>query len=487
MKCFRLFAVAGFLLAVAAMIVGAAPEAAAAFLHPQADTAGLLPHILASAAGAAASPEEIKKAVDGLMGAFDEFKKSNDDRLAEIEKKGSADVVLRDRVERIGSALDKFEDLNQKLTLSQQQAKAAADGADEVKERLDKLETAIKRSAGAGQSDKRIELKTLVNNWARAVVDANTKGVVNLSAEQQKTLEKVTAEVKALNVGTDTAGGYLAPTEYVREIIKGVTEISPARSIVRVRQTAMKSIEIPKRTGQFAAVWVAEQGQKNETTGLSYGLEEIPCHELYALIDVTNQMLEDSAFDMEAEIRSEASEQFAVAEGAAVVAGSGSGKPEGFMANATVGETVSGSAATVADADGQGNGLITLFHDLKTAYSANATWTMNRKTLGSVRKLKDGDKNYVWMPGLAQGIPNTILGAPYVEMPDMPNEGAGLYPIAFGDFRRAYTLVDRIVMEMLRDPYTQATTGKIRFIFRRRLGGQVTLAEAIRKLKCATS
>jgi HK97 family phage major capsid protein len=231
---------------------------------------------------------------------------------------------------------------------------------------------------------------------------------------------------------------------------------------------------------------VAEQGTKSETTGLAYGLEELPLHELYALIDMSNQMLEDTAFDMEAEIRNEAAEQFSVAEGTACVSGSGVGRPEGFLTSPAVGETNSGTAATIADSEGQANGLITLYHALKTPYTRNASFALNRVTLGSVRKLKDSQKNYIWMPGLANGVPNTILGNPYVEMPDMPNEGAGTFPIVFGDFRRAYTLVDRISMEMLRDPYTQATSGNIRFIFRRRIGGQVTLPEAIRKLKCST-
>ncbi|MFP5433501.1 MAG: phage major capsid protein, partial [Alphaproteobacteria bacterium] len=130
-------------------------------------------------------------------------------------------------------------------------------------------------------------------------------------------------------------------------------------------------------------------------------------------------------------------------------------------------------------------GLLSLKYGLKTAYARNATWLMNRTTLGAVRRLKDNDKNYIWMPGIAQGRPNTIDGDPYVEVPDMPNEGAGTTPVAYGDFKRAYTLVDRIAMEMLRDPYTQATSGNVRFIFRRRLGGQVVMAEAIRKLTCA--
>jgi HK97 family phage major capsid protein len=428
---------------------------------------------------------ETKTLLNEQMKTFESFKEANDTVQAEIKKLGEADVILREKVDQINNSLDKFEDMNQKLTLAQQQAKGAADKVDEIKEQADRIETAIKRSGAGGSADKKVELKTLVNLWARGVVLAETRGVANLPAEYRKAFDDIAAEHKALTVGTDTTAGYLAPTEYVRDIIKGVTEMSPIRSVVRVRQTANKAIQIPKRTGQFAAQWVAEAGTKVETNGLTYGLEELPAHELYALIDISNQMLEDSAFDMEAEIRLEASEQFAVAEGLAVVSGNGVGKPEGFMTNTSVQTTNSGSATTVADVNGQADGMITLFHAIKTAYSRDATWALNRTTLGSVRKLKDADRQYIWMPGLANGIPNSILGAPYVEMPDMPNEGAGLKPVAFGDFRRAYTLVDRIVMEMLRDPYTQATAGNVRYIFRRRLGGQVVLSEAIRTLTCS--
>lgn len=421
--------------------------------------------------------KEIKSAVEPVMTAFDEFKKTNDARLAEIEQKGSADVISEEKLARIDKTLDAYEGLNQKLTLAENQAKAAA-------EAVDRMEVAMSRISKTSANP--AEYKTRVNDWARAVVSAHTDGVANLSEDQRKVIETVRAEAKALNVNTDTAGGYLAPSEYVREIIKAVTEISPVRSIVRVRSTAMKSVQIPKRTGQFAAQWVSEQGTRSETTGLAYGLEELTAHEMYALIDISNQMLEDSAFDMEGEIRMESAEQFALAEGTAVVSGSGVGKPEGFMTNSSVQSTNSGTATTIADADGQANGLLSLKYAIKTAYARNANWVMNRTTMGSVRKLKDAEKNYIWMPGIADGRPNTIDGDPYVEVPDMPSEGAGLYPIAYGDFRRAYIMVDRIVMEMLRDPYTQATSGNVRFIMRKRLGGQVVLAEAIRKLKCST-
>jgi HK97 family phage major capsid protein len=431
--------------------------------------------------GGAPSVSETKKAIAEVMTAFEEFKKTNDASLAEIKAKGASDPVLEEKLVKIEKTLIAHEAANQKLTLVEQQKKAV----DDLGERFDAIETAMKRkSTGDVAAD--TEHKNRVETWARSVIDASTKGVLNLDAEQQKLLQDVRNEYKALSVTPDTAGGYLAPVEYVREIIKSVTEISPVRSLARVRQTANKSVQIPKRTGQFAAVWVAEQGTRSETTGLTYGLEEIHTHEVYALVDISNQMLEDSAFNMQSEISEESSEQFALAEGTAFVSGNGVGKPEGFLSHSGLLTTNSGTAANIADADGQANGLLSLKYAIKSAYHANSTWVMNRTTIGAARRLKDAEKNYIWQSGIALGRPNTIDGDPYVEMTDMPSEGAGLKPIVYGDFRRAYTWVDRIAMEMLRDPYTQATSGNVRFIMRKRVGGQVVLVEAIRALVCST-
>lgn len=418
--------------------------------------------------------EEFKEAAAAVMTAFEEYKSSNDSRLAEIEKKGAADPVVTEKLGRIEETLAAYEPLNQRLT----QAEAKAKAVDELNERFDKLETAFKRGPKGGGDETKADR---VGLWAKSVVLAHTVGVPNLSDEQKAVLQAINDEYKSLSVSVDTAGGYLAPMELVREIIKGETEISPVRSLARVRQTAAKSVQIPKRTGQFAAVWVAEQGTRSETTGLAYGVAELPTHEVYALVDISNQMLEDSAFNMNDEISMEAAEQFAVAEGAAFVSGATPGKPAGFMVDANVATTNSGAATTVT-----ADGLISLKHAIKTAYTRNANFVMNRTTLGSVRKLKDGNGQYLWMPGIAMGKPNTLDGDPYVELPDMPSEGAGLKPVAYGDFRRAYTWVDRISMEMLRDPYTQATSGNVRFIMRKRVGGQVVLAEAIRTLTCST-
>lgn len=427
----------------------------------------------------------IDQAVDPLMTAFEEFKKANNERIKQIETKGAADPTTVAKVDKLEQEIARFEGLNQKLVAAEAELKARKENESKLKVEIDKLADQLARPS-LRDGDAAVERKRRHESWCRAVMHAVAFGVPNLPDEQRKAIETVAAEMKALNIGNDTAGGYLAPKEYVREITKSIVEASPVRTLVRVRPTSQKSVQIPKRSATFSAVWVAEQGTRSETTGLAYGLDEINTHEVYALIDVSQQQIEDAAFDMEAEVRMESVEQFAVAEGAAVVSGSGVGRPEGFLTNADVASTNSGSSATIADANGQANGVITLWGALKSGYARNANWVMNRATLASVRKLQDSQKQYIWQPGLAQGVPNMILSSPYVELPDMPNEGAGAFPIAYGDFARAYTLVDRVQMAMLRDPYTQATAGNIRFIMRKRLGGAVVLAEAIRKLKCST-
>lgn len=426
--------------------------------------------------------DDVKDAAAAVMTAFEEFKATNDLRLKEIEKKGVADPATEAKLAKIEKDLAEIgEPINAKITAAENEAKAAKAQAEELKGQMEQLQTALRRTSPTTDPEQRkAELKSQVNLWGRAVIASVMPGA-QITPEQTKALADIEAEYKSLSVANDTTGGYLAPPEYVREIIKGVTEMSPVRALARVRSTGAKSMQLPKRTGQFAAQRVAEQGARAETDGLRYGMVEIMAPEMFALIDISQQNLEDSAFDLEAELTMEANEQFAVKEGAEFVSGTGVGECEGILTNASVAETNSGSATAVAS-----DGLLTLKHAIKTAYTRNASWALNRTTLGSVRKLKDGTGAYIWMPGIAQGKPNTIDGDPYVEVPDMPSEGAGLYPVAYGDFARAYTLLDRVAMQLLRDPYTQATSGNIRFLFRRRVGGAVVLAEAIRKLKCST-
>ena len=402
--------------------------------------------------------EDIKNSINDLGHAFDEFKKVNDQRLEAIEK-GEGTAYLDEKLAKIESKLDSYEDMNQKVTLAEQ-------NSNDIKSQLEKLETVVKRPNSGFESKQVDEYLNAFDQYCR-------KGIESLTD----------VEKKALTVSNDSTGGYLAPPEYVRELLKTVTEISPIRSIARVRNTGARSIQVPKRTSTFAAQWVSESGTRSETTGYNVGLEEIPAHEHYALVDISEQDLEDTVFDLEAEMQSEFAEQFAKAEGTAFVSGNAVGKPEGFMTNSSVGEAVSGSASALT-----ADGLLTLIHGIKSEYGRNGVFVFNRTTLAAIRKLKDTAGQYIFQAGFSGtvGATNTIFGYPYIEATDMPDIASNAYPVAFGDFRRAYMIVDRINLAVLRDPFTQATTGNVRYIARRRVGGQVVQAEAIIKQKVST-
>ena len=399
--------------------------------------------------------EDVKNAIQEMGSTFEEFKKVNDERLEKLEK-GESTAYVDEKLAKVEAKMDSYEDINQKLTVAEA-------NAENIKSQLEKLETVVKRPNSGFESKQVDEYMEAFDKYCR-------KGLEGLDA----------VEKKALTVSNDSTGGYLAPPEYVRELIKDVTEISPIRSIARVRSTGQRSVQIPKRTGTFAAQWVAESGTRSETTGYTVGLEELPAHEYYALVDISEQDLEDSVFDLEAEMQSEFATQFAKAEGTAFVSGNAVGKPEGFMTNSSVGSVDTGSnSAITADS------LISLVHNIKSDYGRNGTFVFNRSTLAEIRKLKDTAGQYVFQTGMMLGgnMVNTILGQPYVEATDMPSIAQNAFPVAFGDFRKAYMIVDRVALAVLRDPFTQATTGNVRYIARRRVGGQVILPEAINKLK----
>ena len=405
--------------------------------------------------------EEVKTAVDAMATAFEEFKSANDQRLAEIEAKGSADPLTEEKLAKIEGDLDRFENVNQKLVQQQKHAEG-------FEAKLNEIETLLKRPA---------------NMMEAKEVDLSLKAWDNFMRKGESQMDPM--ELKALTVGTAATAGNLAPAEYVEELLKVITEISPVRSVARIRQTSNKEIEVPSKTASFAAAWTAESGTRAETTGYTTSLNTIPTHEMYALVDISSQLLEDSVFDLEAEMNIEFAEQFAKAEGAAFISGNGTNKPTGISNGTTVAHTATGAASAAISTDN----LMDLVHGLKTDYARNATFLLNRSTLGVIRKLKDTAGQYIFQTGFSgqSGLPNTILGSPYLECPDVADAASGAKSVYYGDFRRGYMIVDRVSLSVLRDPYSQASTGNVRYIARRRVGGEVVLAEAMRVLKHATS
>ncbi|PSO30214.1 phage major capsid protein [Bradyrhizobium sp. MOS002] len=360
--------------------------------------------------------------------ALDDLQKSVDERLKAVEGKG-VDPKLQDQIDKLTAKINR-----------------PGTGTDEQKEA-----DAVEKKA----------FETFVR-----------KGKEALSAD----------EIKSLRVSDDTAGGFLAPDAFQAELDRNVVLFSPVRSVARVMPTGAPAVLWPKRTGGMTGAWVGETQARSETT-VTFGQNRYGVCEIAAYVDVSNAMLEDSAFDIGQLLAFEFGEEFGYLEGVAFVNGASQLSPSGFMQDANVTYTPGTDASLV-----KGDGLIDLYHAIKAPYRVNGTWGMNSTTLGAIRKLKDTNGNYmVAMAGLNNTPVTTLLGRPIVEMPDMPDIAGNAYPIIFGDFQQGYRIFDRISLSILRDPYSQATNGMTRFHGRRRVAGGVGKAEAIRKLKIATS
>lgn len=389
---------------------------------------------------------------------------------------------VKESVDELGRVWKSFREENDKLLAQGKQTqKEWNEKMDSLNTRMDELDTKLNRRPAPSLTP---EQAVTEKSKARKAAFLNfcRYGLEGMSADEKSLLAKDTlpGEKKALSSGQGVE--YLASPEISNELIKSVVEFSPLRSLARVRPTSAKSVKIRKRTGTFAAAWVAKTGTRSETTGLTYGLEEVPTHELYALVDVPFEDLEDSDFNLESELNMEFAEQFGVAEGKSAVTGDAVGELEGLLTNAAMAYTPSGDANLIT-----ADGVIQLYFDVKDAYARNGAFVLKRGTLGSLRKLKDTTNQYLWQPGLAGTLPSTLLDRPYVEAVDMPAIAANAFPVLFGDFRRGYVIIDRIQIAVTRDPFTQAASGSVRFHARKRVGGQMVNAEAIRKLKIATS
>lgn len=326
-------------------------------------------------------------------------------------------------------------------------------------ERMDKIEAKLNRPA-------------VVTSDASATGSLETKAFESFA---RRGVERLTAdEVKALTVSTDTAGGYLAPEQFLTEIEKNLVLYSPIRQVAKIASTGAGEIILPKRTGTMTASWVGETADRTATQP-AYGQQKFEIFELAAYADMSNRLLEDAAFNMEGELASEFAEEFGRAESAAFINGDGVGKPNGILANTDI-EAIETAGAAISSDD-----LIDLYHSLPAFYAANAVFAMNRTTIGAVRKLKDADGRYLWTDAMTAGNPATILGRPVIEFPDMDDQAAGVVPVIFGDFKH-FRIFDRVGLSVLRDPYTMQTKGQVRFHARRRVGGAVSKAEAFKFL-----
>ena len=412
------------------------------------------------AKGAGESPLELRDAFDGFMSAFGAFRDANDERLGEIERKLSCDIVTEDKVARLSQALDSQKHVLDRLVL-----------------KGGRPEFGSSTRSGRGSMEAS-EHKAAFEAYVRT---GEMSGLKRL-------------EAKALQAGVDADGGYLVPEETEAEIGRRLAVVSPIRVIAGIRTVSSNLYKKPFATTGFQTGWVGETDARPETDTANLVELEYPVMELYAMPAATASLLDDAAVDLDRWIAGEVELAFAEQESAAFVNGDAVKKPRGFLNYTAVAESawtwgnlgyvITGASGAFA-ASGASDVLVDAVYALKAGYRQNATFVMNRKTQAAIRKLKDADGNYLWAPpATAQGRA-TIMNFPVVEAEDMPDIGANSRSIAFGDFSRGYLIVDRVGVRVLRDPYSQKPY--VLFYTTKRVGGGVQDFDAIKLVKFGTA
>jgi len=423
---------------------------------------------------------EVKEEISNLNRTFAAFQDANDRRLQEIEQKGHADPLLEEKVGRLNAALDH----------SQAEVKKA-------QTRLDQIETVMNRSGQAGQSDWQnteaaafaMECKSHTGaEFGRG--DYTTYKSALRNYIRRNSAGAGVDEIKALSAGSDPDGGYWVTPDISGRIATLLQETSPIRQVANVVTIGTDKLEGVAHVGEAGAGWVGETDPRPETASPVLEQYSIPVHELYAEPRATQRLLDDAMFNVDEWLSAKIAERLARLENSAFVSGDGNGKPRGFLTYAAgtpsaegfdVIEQIESGAAGGFAAANAGDNLINMVFALKARYRENAVFMMRRSTLAAVRKLKDGDGNYLWTPDFQMKQGGTLLGFDVVEAEDMPEIAADSLSIAFGDFNEGYQIVDRQGIRILRDNLTAKPY--VKFYTTKRVGGAVTNFDAIKLMK----
>lgn len=438
--------------------------------------------------------------MEDMAKAIEQFKAKNDERLAMVEKGIQPAQELVNVVDKLNNTISdleaKLKDVQSKAVteahLNELEAKYQRTLAGDVGKPSQLAdETAMFMALKEGRPDSKLVKAT--DDQVKQYGDykmAFTKALHNGS------LRNLPHDVSmALSVGSQPGGGYLVPADTSGEIVKFLYETSPMRQLATVVTTNKAELKGKYDLGEVAGGWVGERETRSETATPSLGEWLIPVYEMDASPLATRQIIEDAEVDVLGWLERGAGEKFARLENTAFVSGTGVKQPKGlttYGSNASapgnteatyqrIEQVVSGSTTGIANAD-KLHDLIAL---LKTGYQVNARFLMNRNTTNIVRKLKDGDGQYLWQPSLQAGQPASLLGYPVVEVPDLPNVSSASLSLYFGDIRKAYTIVDRRGITMLDDPFSAYPSVQLRFS--KRVGGGLINFEALKVMKFSAS
>lgn len=442
----------------------------------------------------AALDEATKKIHDDLAKAIVEERAANEERVKALAT-GQSVADIEAKLERIQEDIQSSIETLNEHSLQLQRSRIASPGA-------------------AGGRD--------VQNDARMFYAAAgvLRGSDELTAEQvaayqdyERTFERNVRRASQqmgghfcaeMEVGSDSNGGFLAPTTMLSRVQRRLFETSEVRAVAEVLNISTNDLEIPLDVDDATSGgWVAEKAARTETATPQVGKQKIETHEQFANPRITQTLLDDAAVDIIAWLSNKISDKLIRFENSGFVTGNGAGKPKGFMAYAADSVTtadasrdwgvlqhvVSGAAAGFPE-DTSGadnfNALIDLIAELKPQYRANGRFGMSRRSEATVRKGRDANGQYLTsFTQVREGVFGfQIFGHPVSNFEDMPAFGSGLFPIAFGDFRAGYLIVDRMGVRILRDPYTAKPF--VQFYTTKRVGGDVIDFDAIKLLKCST-
>lgn len=406
------------------------------------------------AVGLLAVRAEAAPSIDTLARGFEAFKEVHTRQLEEI-KKGVEDVVTAEQLDKINAALTELQ------TAVDDQAK---------------IQAAAKLGDGGVIGD--IAADPAYSAAFKAHMRMGDKAPADIQA--------------AMSKGTDADGGYLAPIEWDRTIGEKLKRISPMRQESRIITISTAGFKKYFGDRNVGSGWVGETAARSATSTPQVGTVDYIPGELYANPAITQALLDDSAVELENWLGSEVDTEFNRQEGIAFISGDGVNKPYGVLTYVTGAANAArhpyGAIKAMPSAHAtlfSGDGLLDVMYDLPSEFAANAKWHMNRLSIGSARKLKDGQQNYLWQPSYASGQPQTLAGAPIVEYPDMPLVAAGNIAALFGDMEATYLVIDRVGIRILRDPYTNKPF--VHFYTTKRVGGGVHNPEPMRAVKIGVS
>lgn len=395
--------------------------------------------------------KDVEQVAQELQAKFDAFKEKNDKRLEAVEQEK-------------GKLAGEVETLNGKLS-----------ELDELKSALEEELKQVKRPTGGSQSKAASEHKTAFIGFMRKGKDDGLREL----------------ERKALQVSVDEDGGYAVPEELDRTILNLLKDEVVMRQEATTITVGGANYKKLVNLGGTASGWVGETDARPDTDASKLGQIEPFMGEIYGNPQATQTMLDDAFFNVEDWINSELAIEFAEQEEIAFTSGNGTKKPKGFLAYAstldpdktrafgTLQHILSGAAAGVtADA------IIKLVYTLRKVHRNGAKFMMNNNSLFAIRILKDSEGNYLWRPGLELGQPSSLAGYGVAENEQMPDIAADAKAIAFGNFKRGYTIVDRIGTRILRDPYTKKPF--VGFYTTKRTGGMLVDSQAIKLLQIGT-